>query len=143
MVCCSFFDNGEIFYTGSEFGTDYFIADPLFCDTANGDYSIADNSSCAPAHSPCGQLIGKYGVNCTAEYICGDANRGGDVNISDAVFIINYVFVSGSPWPSPMQAADVNCVGSANVSDAVYIINYIFVGGNAPCDTNGDGQPDC
>jgi len=38
---------------------------------------------------------------------------------------------------------DVNCDGDCNVSDAVWIINYVFVGGNIPCDTNGDGVPDC
>jgi hypothetical protein len=43
----------------------------------------------------------------------------------------------------PAACGDVNCDGTCNVSDAVAIINYVFVGGNAPCDTNGDGIPDC
>ena len=47
----------------------------------------------------------------------------------------------GAPWP--FYTGDCNCDGSCNVSDAVYIINYVFVGGNEPCDTNGDGEPDC
>jgi hypothetical protein len=38
---------------------------------------------------------------------------------------------------------DVNCDGVSNVSDAVWIINYVFVGGNFPCDSDGDGIPDC
>jgi hypothetical protein len=73
---------------------------------------------------------------------CGDANADEAVNVSDAVYIINYIFVSGDP-PDPMEAADVNCDETVNVSDAVWIINYIFVGGNQPCDTDGDGTPDC
>ncbi|HER00598.1 MAG TPA: hypothetical protein ENO22_14770 [candidate division Zixibacteria bacterium] len=76
------------------------------------------------------------------EYICGDADNSGTVNVSDAVIIINYVFVGGTA-PDPLDAADTNCDGSVNVSDAVNIINYVFVGGNDPCDTNGDGVPDC
>ncbi len=76
------------------------------------------------------------------DYLCGDANGDGDVNVSDAVWIINYVFVNGDP-PDPLQAGEVNCDGSVNVSDAVWIINYVFVSGYAPCDTNGDGEPDC
>lgn len=64
--------------------------------------------------------------------ICGDANGSGSVNVSDAVCIINYVFVGG-PEPYTFMAADPNCSGDINVSDAVYIINYIFGGGDAPC----------
>lgn len=37
---------------------------PYFCDAANGDYTIVDNSPCTAEKSPCGQLIGKYGVGC-------------------------------------------------------------------------------
>ncbi len=77
-----------------------------------------------------------------ASYICGDANSDGDVNISDAVYIINYIFVGGAA-PDPMASAEVNCDGDVNVSDAVYLINHVFVGGTAPCDPSGDGVPDC
>jgi hypothetical protein len=73
---------------------------------------------------------------------CGDANSDQDVNVSDAVFIINYIFVGGDP-PNPIESGDCNCDGTCNVSDAVMIINYVFVGGNAPCDTDGDDIPDC
>jgi hypothetical protein len=75
-------------------------------------------------------------------YICGDANGDGDVNVSDAVHIINYIFAGGLP-PDPTDAGDTNCDGEVNVSDAVWIINYIFEGGNEPCDVNGDTMPDC
>ncbi len=75
-------------------------------------------------------------------YICGDANFDQAVNVSDAVFVINYVFIGGDP-PIPLASGEVNCDGSVNVSDAVWIINYVFIGGNAPCDTDDDGQPDC
>ncbi len=75
-------------------------------------------------------------------FVCGDANADDVVNVSDAVSIINYVFVGGNP-PDPLESGDANCDGICNVSDAVWIINYVFVGGNDPCDTDGDGQPDC
>lgn len=115
---------------------------PVFCDRTNRDYSIDSLSPCAPDHylNECGELIGSHGVACTS--ICGDANRDGTVNVSDAVHIINYVFVGGDP-PLPMEAGDCNCDTVVNVSDAVWLINYVFVGGNAPCDTDGDSLPDC
>lgn len=65
-------------------------------------------------------------------YICGDADNSGGVTISDAVFLINYIF-SGGPAPNPAQAADADCSGGVTVSDAVYLINFIFSGGAAPC----------
>jgi hypothetical protein len=77
-------------------------------------------------------------------YVCGDANGDQSVNVSDAVYIINYVFITGSPAPDPLEAADSNCDGSVNVSDAVYIINYVFITGSpSPCDPSNDGVPDC
>lgn len=73
---------------------------------------------------------------------CGDANLDGGVNISDAVFLVNYFYLSGS-GPNPLGIGDVNCDGEVEIDDIVTIINYIFLGGNAPCDANGDGSPDC
>jgi hypothetical protein len=66
-------------------------------------------------------------------YICGDANGDEVVNVSDAVHIVNYIFVPGSPEPEPMEAGEVNCDEVVNVSDAVFIINFIFSGGDDPC----------
>jgi len=80
--------------------------------------------------------------NILPQYICGDANADTDVNVSDAVHIINFVF-SGGPEPSPYESADVNCDTMVNVSDAVFIINFVFSGGNTPCDADGDDIPDC
>jgi agmatine deiminase len=75
-------------------------------------------------------------------YICGDADGSEEINVSDAVWIINYVFVGGDA-PDPIESGDADCSGECNVSDAVWIINYVFVGGNEPCDTDGDTVPDC
>jgi Dockerin type I domain len=95
--------------------------------------------SIIPAYSDCGlaELIITY-----PEYVCGDTNADGTVNVSDAVWIINYVFVGGDP-PYILEIGDVNCDAAVNVSDAVWIINYVFMNGNDPCDTNGDEVPDC
>jgi hypothetical protein len=73
---------------------------------------------------------------------CGDVNFDTEVNITDAVFLINYVFLAG-PEPYILGSADVNCDGKINITDIVYIINYIFRGGYDPCDIDGNGQPDC
>lgn len=66
------------------------------------------------------------------DYVCGDADGEGNVNVSDAVYLINYVFTGGNP-PVPYEAGDANEDTIVNVSDAVYILNYIFAGGLSPC----------
>lgn len=61
----------------------------------------------------------------------GDVNSSGQVSISDAVFLISYVFAGGCA-PYDLNAADVSGNCAVSISDAVYLINYIFAGGNAP-----------
>ncbi|MGB5106680.1 MAG: M1 family aminopeptidase [Candidatus Zixiibacteriota bacterium] len=64
--------------------------------------------------------------------ICGDADGNDIVTISDAVFLINYIFAAG-PAPDPLELGDADCNGMITISDAVYLVNYIFTGGPAPC----------
>ena len=78
------------------------------------------------------------------ETICdcipGDANGdlwfppySGGINVGDAVFLINYVFKSGtSPTPYAVCSGDANGDCQVNVGDAVYLINYVFKGGPPP-----------
>ena len=85
----------------------------------SGDFIYSTSVSSAP---PVPQCVG----------ICGDANDDASVNVSDAVVIVNFVFIGGQP-PQPILACgDANTDASVNVSDAVWIINYVFIGGSAP-----------
>jgi hypothetical protein len=68
----------------------------------------------------------------TPGYSCGDVNTDEEVNLIDAVFLINYIFVGGSA-PQQLSLADVDCSGRINIADVVRLINYIFSGGPAPC----------
>lgn len=65
-------------------------------------------------------------------FLCGDADANLVVTISDAVYLISYIF-TGGPAPVPVGAGDADCNGIVTVSDAVYLIAYIFTGGPAPC----------
>lgn len=66
-----------------------------------------------------------------ADYLCGDANTDDMLNVSDAVFIINHVFIGGAA-PDPACIGNANEDAALNVSDAVFIINHVFIGGPAP-----------
>ena len=61
----------------------------------------------------------------------GDANSDIMVNISDAVFLIEYIFGSGSA-PAQLDLADVNADCTISLLDVVYLVNFIFAGGEYP-----------
>jgi hypothetical protein len=105
-------------------------ANPLFCDTAGGDFRLQAGSPCLPSGNDCGVLMGVFEVGC--DYVCGDADRSGAANISDAVYLISFIF-GGGPAPAPEAAGDADCNEIVNISDAVYLIAYIFGGGTEPC----------
>ncbi len=65
-------------------------------------------------------------------YVCGDADRSNSVDVSDVVYLIQYIFAGGAA-PNPLLAGDADCSSSIDISDAVYLINYIFGGGPSPC----------
>jgi hypothetical protein len=73
-----------------------------------------------------------FSILVNPSWYCGDANGDLVVNISDATFLIAYIFADG-PAPDPLESGDADCSGGVNVSDAVYIIAYIFAGGPEPC----------
>ncbi len=65
-------------------------------------------------------------------FIAGDINGDGIVNVSDIVYIANYLVKSGPP-PKPFWVGDVNCDTWINLSDPVYLANYLFKSGPPPC----------
>ena len=64
--------------------------------------------------------------------IKGDADNNGLITISDAVFLINYIFTGGSA-PAVKGCGDMDCNDIVTISDAVSVINYIFLGGPGSC----------
>jgi hypothetical protein len=66
------------------------------------------------------------------EIICGDVDGSGDVDISDPIRLLGYLF-STAPVPAPSSAADVDCSGRLTLTDAVPLVAYIFWNGAEPC----------
>jgi hypothetical protein len=64
--------------------------------------------------------------------LCGDVDGDGIINITDIVWLINYLFGWGPPPPEPIERADVNSDCQLNVSDVVYLINYKFASPPGP-----------
>jgi len=67
------------------------------------------------------------------QFLCGDVNKDGVVNVTDIVYLINYLFIGG-PAPVPiLHVGDVNQDEVVDVTDVVYLINHLFISGPAPC----------
>jgi hypothetical protein len=64
-------------------------------------------------------------------FILGDANEDGAIDVSDVIYLINYLFMGG-PEPEPLEAGDANSDEVVDIADVVYLINYLFMNGPPP-----------
>lgn len=75
-------------------------------------------------------ITGGYNCDCQP----GDANGDGNVNVGDAVYLINLVFKNGAnARPYRICSGDANCDCTVNIADAVFVINMVFKNGPRPC----------
>lgn len=61
------------------------------------------------------------------EFKRGDANADSKINLTDSVYLINYLFASGE-MPPCFDAADFDDNGVLNITDAIYLLNYLYLG---------------
>jgi PKD repeat protein len=64
-------------------------------------------------------------------FVRGDVDGNGSVDITDAVKVLNFLFL-GSEAPACMDAADVTDRGNVNISAAISLLTYLFLGGTQP-----------
>ena len=70
----------------------------------------------------------EFGDNPVNEFIRGDSNDDGLLNVSDAVFTLSFLFI-GDELPECVAAADSNDDGTVNITDVIRALNYLFMGG--------------
>ncbi len=118
-------------------GPHSFPADPEYIDADAHNYRLSETSPCMDSGDPAtfvpyyGGLVIDIGAFEVYQWIGGDANTDGKLDVSDAIFIVNYVFKNG-PAPDQLVFADCNSDCKVNIADAVYLILHIFSGGPAP-----------
>ena len=66
-----------------------------------------------------------------AYFIRGDVNMDGTMDVGDVVYLINYLFKSGTA-PNPLAVGNSNCDGVVDIGDVVFLINYLFKLGPPP-----------
>lgn len=64
-------------------------------------------------------------------FLRGDSDNSGSVDLTDPVYVLNYLFRGAQP-PKCLDAADANDDGNLDITDAVYILNYLFQGSQEP-----------
>ena len=63
--------------------------------------------------------------------IIGDTNGDGKVDVGDVVYLVNYLYRSGSA-PNPWKTGDANDDGTVDLGDVVIMVNYLYRGGDPP-----------
>ena len=96
--------------------------DFAFSEWATADFPTDGDGGPSP-----GAVWVVYGLPESVPFKRGDANFDGEINVSDAVFILAHLFLGG-PTPSCEDAADVQDDGVIDVSDAVRVLGSLFLG---------------
>ncbi len=101
--------------------------DSVFVGPA-GEFIFSPNTggTIYPAYNDCGTS-----EITIIDYVCGDPDASGAINILDITYIVSYLY-KGGPAPDPVESADADNSGAINVLDITFIINYLYKGGPEP-----------
>jgi len=61
----------------------------------------------------------------------GNADGTGSTELTDGVFVLNFLFLGGTAPPCD-DAADVDDNGALELTDGVFLLNFLFLGGSTP-----------
>jgi hypothetical protein len=101
-----------------------------FCECDVVEWRVRTEDGCeqlSPWSEDCDFTIGE----CGGEFIRGDTDVNGEVNISDPIHSLCYQFADCDA-PSCLDAADCDDSGEINISDPIYNLSYQFAAGPPP-----------
>ncbi len=70
-------------------------------------------------------------VEAQGVFVRADCNDSNDVDISDAIFLLNFLFVGNVDPVACSDACDANDSENLDISDGIYLLNWLFVS-NSP-----------
>lgn len=79
------------------------------------------------AYEYCGD-VESYTVK---QFIRGEANGDGKVNLADALFILQYLYLN-ERMPACLDAADTNDDGAVSLGDAITLLSYLYTDAESP-----------
>ncbi len=95
----------------------------------NGDPGRVDNDD--PALWSSSAVLGGSPGKPLAEFIRADSDRNAEVNLSDAIFTLNYLFLAG-PTPPCLDASDTDDNDRVEITDPIITLQHLFLGGPEP-----------
>lgn len=129
------------------------VGDPLFEDLEAGDFRLRQGSAAVDAGDPAAALaleldldglprvadgtgdgllipdLGAYERQVAGIFfVRGDCNADGEVNLTDSVFCLDFLFRGSEPVLC-LDAADADDNGTVNISDVIYELNHLFRSG--------------
>lgn len=84
-----------------------------------------------PEHWEVSSSIGGTPGSFDQSFVRGDANADARIDLSDPLFIANWLFVDGAT-PTCLDAADMDDSGWIDLTDSVSLLNFMFLNGPAP-----------
>ncbi|MEE2884008.1 MAG: PKD domain-containing protein [Planctomycetota bacterium] len=105
--------------------TELHFADDLVIPPINNIYAIEGGFAVLPYY-----IQGTVTVSQQPQFLFhrGDATYDQSVNIADAIFILDFLFITGSTPVCP-DSADTNDDGLLNIGDAINLLSFLFIGG--------------
>lgn len=85
------------------------------------------NGQSIPPVQNCGGVL----VDDLEAFVRADTNADGFLDLSDGIWLLNYLF-QGGPLIPCLAANDANGDGGVDTADAIYIVLFYFAGGSAP-----------
>ncbi|HLU50382.1 MAG TPA: discoidin domain-containing protein, partial [Planctomycetota bacterium] len=64
-------------------------------------------------------------------FVRGDADASGGLNLTDGIFVLNYLF-QGNVSPACLDALDSDDSGGLNLTDGIYVLQFLFSTGSPP-----------
>lgn len=123
---------------------DYMLPGDLERDTEYSWQVKARNAGCGEPDRGTFGPVWKL-VTLATPFRRGDANASGRIDLSDAVFILNFLFSGGSE-PRCTRSADVNGSNVLDITDPIFLLSFLFLGGPSPpephesCGVDPDGD---
>ena len=77
------------------------------------------------------ELVAVLGGGARPHFHRGDPDGTGMADISDALFVLSFLFLEGSA-PACLESADVNNDGGIDIADCIRILFWLFTGGPEP-----------
>jgi len=85
-------------------------------------------------------ILGEIDIEPKTMFHRGDPNNSGALDLSDGLFIFNFLFTGGAPTTC-RESADGNGDQNVDLSDGVYLLNFLFTGGPPVVAPGGPDQP--